>query len=163
MPFRHEAVGGWWEHFIIMRIRHNWKRMAIEELQARYGMSENMAEITWRRAYNKSLRLMRKNASSKDLNVTFELYASIFNRGVQIFNINFDEITPKVEIAKDFQNTDNLEKAFILKRFGHMSQKYSQVAKWLETYRRGKMSYDQLKEKIKKFKDTNREYLKSGS
>jgi hypothetical protein len=146
-----------------MKVRQNWKRMAIEELQARYGMSENMAEIMWRRAYKKALRLMRKNATTKDLNVTFELYASIFNRGVQLFKINFDDLTPKVEIAKEFQNVENLEKAFILKRFEHMAQKYSQVAKWLDMYRRGKMSYEQLKDKIKKFKDTNREYLKSGS
>jgi hypothetical protein len=82
---------------------------------------------------------------------------------VQLFKINFDDLTPKVEIAKEFQNVENLEKAFILKRFEHMAQKYSQVAKWLDMYRRGKMSYEQLKDKIKKFKDTNREYLKSGS
>lgn len=137
--------------------------MAIEELQGRYGMSENIAEIMWRRAYRKALRLMRKYASTKDLNVTFELYASIFNRGTQLFNINFEDITPKVDIAPEFQNVENLEKAFVLKRFEHMGQKYSQVAKWLDMYRRGKMSYEQLKDKIKKFKDTNREYLKSGS
>lgn len=154
-------MGGWWELIFMKRV--NWKKEGITELQYRYGFDRNMAELQWERAYHKALRQVRKGADTKELNVAREVYSSAFYRGTQLFDINFDDLTPSVKVADAFAQTDNIEKAFIEQRFGNMAKKYSEVDKLVKRYKSGKMSYDTFKEKIKQFKDTNREYQKSGS
>ena len=154
-------MGGWWELYFMKRV--NWRKLGIEELQFRYGFDKNVAEIMWERAYRKALRRIRKGADTKDLNIARELYSSIFYEGTQLFSVNFDDLTPSVKVADAFAQTENMEKAFILKRFENMAKKYSYVDKLLKLYEKGKISYDTLLEKIEQFKKTNKEYLKSGS
>lgn len=141
----------------------SWKKLGIEELQYRYGFDKNMAELQWNRAYRKALRQVRKGADTKELNVARELYSSSFYRGTQLFDVKFNDFTPNVSVAEEFTRTDNLEKAFIEERFKNMATKYSDVAKLLDRYKKGKISYNTFKERIREFKDTNREYQKSGS
>lgn len=147
----------------IIFMRKNWKQLGIEELQYRYGMEQNVAEHFWENAYRKALRRARKEGVTKDVNIAREVYSSTFYRGTQLFDIKFDDISPSVKIAEDFSQATDLEKAFIEKRFENMAIKYKDVRKILNSYKRGKISYQSFREQIKKFRDTNAEYQKSGS
>lgn len=143
--------------------RTNWKKLGIEELQYRYGFERNIAEHYWENAYRKALRCARKAGVTKNFNVSREVYASSFYQGSQLFNINFTSLSPSVNIASEFSSVDNLEKAFTEKRFENMAKKYKEVDKLLQRYKKGKISYATFRDKIKQFRDTNREYQKAGS
>ena len=143
--------------------RTNWKKLGIEELQYRYGFERNIAEHYWENAYRPALRRARKSGVTKNFDVSREVYASAFNQGSQLFNISFASISPSVNIASEFSNVENLEKAFTEKRFENMAKKYKEVDKLLQRYKKGKISYATFRDKIKQFRDTNREYQKAGS
>ena len=143
--------------------RTNWKKLGIEELQYRYGYERNIAEHYWENAYRQALRRARKSGVTKNFNVSQEVYASAFYQGSQLFNISFANVSPSVNIASEFNGVDNLEKAFTEKRFENMAKKYKEVDKLLQRYKKGKISYTTFRDKIKQFRDTNREYQKAGS
>ena len=141
----------------------NWKKLGIEELQYRYGFERNIAEHYWENAYRQALRRARKAGVTKNFNVSREVYASAFYQGSQLFNISFANVSPSVNIASEFSNVENLERAFTEKRFENMAKKYKEVDKLLQRYKKGKISYATFRDKIKQFRDTNREYQKAGS
>lgn len=143
--------------------RTNWKKLGIEELQYRYGFERNIAEHYWENAYRQALRRARKAGVTKNFNVSREVYASSFYQGSQLFSINFTSLSPSVNIASEFSSVVNLEKAFTEKRFENMAKKYKEVDKLLQRYKKGKISYATFRDKIKQFRDTNREYQKAGS
>ena len=143
--------------------RTNWKKLGIEELQYRYGYERNIAEHYWENAYRQALRRARKAGVTKNFNVSREVYASSFYQGSQLFNISFANVSPSVNIASEFSNVDNLERAFTEKRFENMAKKYKEVDKLLQRYKKGTRSYATFRDKIKQFMDTNREYQKAGS
>ena len=143
--------------------RRNWKKLGIEELQYRYGFERNIAEHYWENAYRQALRMARKAGVTTNFNVSREVYASAFYQGSQLFNISFANLSPSVNIASEFSNVENLEKAFTEKRFENMAKKYKEVDKLLQRYKKGKISYATFRDKIKQFRDTNREYQKAGS
>ena len=143
--------------------RTNWKKLGIEELQYRYGYERNIAEHYWENAYRQALRRARKSGVTKNFNVSREVYASAFYQGSQLFNISFANISPSVNIASEFNGVDNLERALTEKRFENMAKKYKEVDKLLQRYKKGKISYATFRDKIKQFRDTNREYQKAGS
>ena len=143
--------------------RTNWKKLGIEELQYRYGYERNIAEHYWENAYRQALRRARKAGVTTNFNVSREVYASAFYQGSQLFNISFANISPSVNIASEFSGVDNLERAFTEKRFENMAKKYKEVDKLLQRYKKGKISYATFRDKIKQFRDTNREYQKAGS
>lgn len=147
----------------IFIMRKNWRKLGIEELQYRYNMSKNMAETFWESAYRKSLRRARRQGVTANVNISREVYSSTFYRGTNLFDINFDEISPDVDISKEFTNVDNLESAFVTERFRNMGVKYEEVQELLNAYRKGEMSYSTFLDTIRKFKKTNREYLSSKS
>ena len=143
--------------------RTNWKKLGIEELQDRYGFERNIAEHYWENAYRQALRRARKAGVTTNFNVSREVYASAFYQGSQLFNISFANVSPSVNIASEFSSVDNLERAFTEKRFENMAKKYKEVDKLLQRYKKGKISYATFRDKIKQFRDTNREYQKAGS
>ena len=143
--------------------RTNWKKLGIEELQYRYGYERNIAEHYWENAYRQALRRARKAGVTTNFNVSREVYASAFYQGSQLFNISFANLSPSVNIASEFSNVENLERAFTEKRFENMAKKYKEVDKLLQRYKKGKISYATFRDKIKHFRDTNREYQKAGS
>ena len=142
--------------------KKNWSKLGIQELQARYGYSKQLAETLWERAYRKALRRARSSGVGTDFNVAREVYASTFYRGSQLFEVDVTEISPIVEIADEFKGQD-IEKAFTEKRFEHMAQKYTEVEEYLRQYKNGQISYKEFRERIKIFRDTNTEYQKAGS
>ena len=118
--------------------RTNWKKLGIEELQYRYGFERNIAEHYWENAYRQALRRARKSGVTKNFNVSREVYASAFYQGSQLFNISFASLSPSVNIASEFSNVDNLEKALTEKRFENMAKKYKEVDKLLQRSRKAK-------------------------
>ena len=143
--------------------RTNWKKLGIEELQYRYGFERNIAEHYWENAYRQALRRARNSGVTKNFNVSREVYASAFYQGSQLFNISFANVSPSVNIASEFSNVENLERAFTEKRFENMAKKYKDVDKLLQRYKKGTISYATFRDKIQQFRDTNREYQKAGS
>lgn len=143
--------------------KQNWRKLGIEELQARYGYDRNMAEKQWENAYRKALRRARKAGVGTDFNVAREVYSSTFYRGSQLFEIKFNDFSSNVNIAEEYANVDDLEKAFTERRFKNMATKYKDVNKWLNQYKRGRISYQTFRERVKNFRDTNLEYQRAGS
>lgn len=143
--------------------KQNWRKLGIEELQARYGYERNMAEKQWENAYRKALRRARKAGVGTDFNVAREVYSSTFYRGSQLFEIKFNDFSPNVSIAEEYANVDDLEKAFTERRFKNMATKYKDVNKWLNQYKRGRISYQTFRERVKTFRDSNLEYHRAGS
>lgn len=156
--FWNGLVGG---NYKIMK-KQNWKKLGIEELQVRYGYDKELANILWEREYRKALRTARKQGVGTDFNISREVYASTFFQGTQLFEVNVDDISPKVQITPEFQGQD-IERAFTTARFEHMAQKYEEVNTYLQAYRSGNISYKAFREKVKLFRDTNAEYQKAGS
>lgn len=143
-------------------MKQSWKSRGIEDLEIRYGLDRNMAETLWRRAYNQAYRRVKLKAHA-DINISREVYGSLFSQGTQLFDITLTDTSVGVQLAGRFQDIEELDRAFIEARFAKMSMKYKQVDKWVQRYKRGRMSKGALLDKVQKFKDTNREYLKAGS
>lgn len=142
--------------------RQNWKKLGIQELQVRYGYDKELANILWEREYRKALRTARREGVGTDFNISREVYASTFYRGSQLFEVQVDDFSPKVNIAPEFAGQD-IERAFTTARFEHMAQKYEEVNTYLQAYRSGQISYKEFRNKVKVFRDTNAEYQKAGS
>lgn len=144
-------------------MKQNWRRLGIEELEARYGMDRNVAEHVWENAYRRALRRARQRGVTKDFNVARELYSSVNYQGKQLFDIKVSDTGIDVQIASSYATVDDLSKAFTEDRFKNMAKKYKQVDKLLTQYKRGRISYQTFREKVKKFRDTNLEYQRAGS
>lgn len=144
-------------------MKQNWRRLGIEELEARYGMDRNVAEHAWENAYRRALRRARQRGVTKDFNVARELYSSVNYQGKQLFDVKVSDTGIDVQIASSYATVDDLAKAFTEDRFRNMAKKYKQVDKLLTQYKRGRISYQTFREGVKKFRDTNLEYQRAGS
>lgn len=153
---------GWLVGSLLIMTKKNWYKLGIQELQARYGYSKALAEVTWERAYRKALRRVRSAGVTSDINVAREVYASTFYRGSQLFEIDLEDLSPMVEVADEFAGQD-LAKAFTEKRFEHMAQKYAEIGNALEEYKQGSITYKKFRQIVKEFRDSNLEYQKAGS
>lgn len=144
-------------------MRQNWRKLGIEELQYRYGYEQNLAEKLWENAYRRALRRARQHGITKDFNVRRELYASMNYRGSQLFDVKVSDTRIDIRIASEYSGVDDLSKAFTEERFKNMAKKYKQVDKILKQYKRGRISYQTFRDKVKNFRDTNLEYQRAGS
>lgn len=147
--------------------RISWRKLGVERL-----ISQNTdnpvivanAEKIWENAYRQALRRVRK-AGVKDINISRELFISSFYRtDTALFKFDkgtsFD-VTNRIQINDKFR--EDTQKEFIKARFKGMSESYEEVNEIVNAYIDDTISYEEFREKIDEFRETDEDYLKSGS
>lgn len=147
-----------------MAKRVSWRKLGIDRIisqniEQNPLIATNASKI-WENAYRQALRRARK-AGIKDINISRELFVSSFYKTESaLFKFNegtsFAEVN-RIQIADKFK--EDTQKEFIKARFAGMAETYPKVNEILDRYLEGDISYDEFRDKIKEFRETDTEYL----
>ena len=152
-----------------MAKRVSWRKLGIDRIisqniEQNPLIAANAGKI-WENAYRQALRRARK-AGIKDINISRELFVSSFyNTESALFEFSegtsFAEVN-RIQIADKFK--EDTQKEFIKARFAGMAESYAKVNDLLDGYLDGDISYEEFRDKIDEFRETDAEYLiRSGS
>lgn len=152
-----------------MAKRVSWRKLGIDRIisqniEQNPLIAANAGKI-WENAYRQALRRARK-AGIKDINISRELFVSSFYKTESAL-FEFSEGTSFTEVNR-IQITDKFkedtQKEFIKARFTGMAESYDKVNDILYDYVEGNISYEEFRDKIDEFRETDAEYLiRSGS
>lgn len=144
--------------------RISWRKLGIDRIisqniEKNPLVAANAAKI-WENAYRQALRRARK-AGVQDINISRELFVSSFYKtesGLFRFSegTTFAEVN-RIQIADKFK--EDAQKELIKARFAGMADAYPKVNEILDDYLSGNISYDEFRDKIKEFRETDAEYL----
>ena len=147
-----------------MAKRVSWRKLGIERIisqniEQNPLIATNASKI-WENAYRQALRRARK-AGIKDINISRELFVSSFYKTESALfkfseGTSFSEVN-RIQIADKFK--DDTQKEFIKARFSGMAETYPKVNEILDGYLEGDISYEEFRDKIKEFRETDAEYL----
>ena len=147
-----------------MAKRVSWRKLGIERIisqniEQNPLIATNASKI-WENAYRQALRRARK-AGIKDINISRELFVSSFYKTESALfefseGTSFAEVN-RIQIADKFK--DDTQKEFIKARFSGMAETYPKVNEILGGYLDGDISYEEFRDKIKEFRETDAEYL----
>ena len=152
-----------------MAKRVSWRKLGIDRIisqniEQNPLIAANAGKI-WENAYRQALRRARK-AGIKDINISRELFVSSFYKTESALfefseGTSFAEVN-RIQIADKFK--EDTQKEFIKARFAGMAESYSKVNELLDGYLGGDISYEEFRDKIDEFRETDAEYLiRSGS
>lgn len=152
-----------------MAKRVSWRKLGIDRIisqniEQNPLIAANAGKI-WENAYRQALRRARK-AGIKDINISRELFVSSFyNTESALFEFSegtsFAEVN-RIQIADKFK--EDTQKEFIKARFAGMAESYAKVNELLDGYLDGDISYEEFRDKIDEFRETDAQYLiRSGS
>ena len=152
-----------------MAKRVSWRKLGIDSIislniEQNPLIAANAGKI-WENAYRQALRRARK-AGIKDINISRELFVSSFYKTESALfefseGTSFAEVN-RIQIADKFK--DDTQKEFIKARFSGMAETYPKVNEILDGYLEGDISYEEFRDKIDEFRETDAEYLiRSGS
>ena len=152
-----------------MAKRVSWRKLGIDRIisqniEQNPLIAANAGKI-WENAYRQALRRARK-AGIKDINISRELFVSSFYKTESALfefseGTSFAEVN-RIQIADKFK--EDTQKEFIKARFAGMAESYSKVNELLDGYLYGDISYEEFRDKIDEFRETDAEYLiRSGS
>ena len=147
-----------------MAKRVSWRKLGIDRIisqniEQNPLIAANAGKI-WENAYRQALRRARK-AGIKDINISRELFVSSFyNTESALFEFSegtsFAEVN-RIQIADKFK--EDTQKEFIKARFAGMAESYAKVNELLDGYLGGDISYEEFRDKIEEFRETDAEYL----
>lgn len=149
--------------------RISWRKLGIDRIisqniEQNPLIAANAGKI-WENAYRQALRRARK-AGIKDINISRELFVSSFYKTESALfefseGTSFAEVN-RIQIADKFK--EDTQKEFIKARFAGMAESYPKVNEILDGYLEGDISYEEFRDKIDEFRETDAEYLiRSGS
>ena len=152
-----------------MAKRVSWRKLGIDRIisqniEQNPLIAANAGKI-WENAYRQALRRARK-AGIKDINISRELFVSSFYKTESALfefseGTSFAEVN-RIQIADKFK--EDTQKEFIKARFAGMAESYPKVNEILDGYLEGNISYEEFRDKIDEFRETDAEYLiRSGS
>lgn len=152
-----------------MAKRVSWRKLGIDRIisqniEQNPLIAANAGKI-WENAYRQALRRARK-AGIKDINISRELFVSSFYKTESALfefseGTSFVEVN-RIQIADKFK--EDTQREFIKARFAGMAQMYDKVNDILDGYLEGDISYEEFRDKIDEFRETDAEYLtRSGS
>lgn len=152
-----------------MAKRVSWRKLGIDRIisqniEQNPLIAANAGKI-WENAYRQALRRARK-AGIKDINISRELFVSSFYKTESALfefseGTSFAEVN-RIQIADKFK--EDTQKEFIKARFAGMAESYAKVNDLLDGYLDGDISYEEFRDKIDEFRETDAEYLiRSGS
>ena len=144
--------------------RISWRKLGIDRIisqniEQNPLIAANAGKI-WENAYRQALRRARK-AGIKDINISRELFVSSFYKtesGLFRFSegTTFAEVN-RIQIADKY--AEDAQKELIKARFAGMAAAYPKVNDILDDYLSGNISYEEFRDKIKEFRETDAEYL----
>lgn len=152
-----------------MAKRVSWRKLGIDRIisqniEQNPLIAANAGKI-WENAYRQALRRARK-AGIKDINISRELFVSSFYKTESaLFEFSegtyFAEVN-RIQIVDKFK--EDAQKKFIKARFAGMAEWYDKVNDILNDYVEDNISYEEFRDKIDEFRETDAEYLiRSGS
>lgn len=152
-----------------MAKRVSWRKLGIDRIisqniEQNPLIAANAGKI-WENAYRQALRRARK-AGIKDINISRELFVSSFYKTESALfefseGTSFAEVN-RIQIADKFK--EDTQKEFIKARFAGMAESYAKVNEFLDGYLDGDISYEEFRDKMDEFRETDAEYLiRSGS
>lgn len=152
-----------------MAKRVSWRKLGVDRIisqniEQNPLIAANAGKI-WENAYRQALRRARK-AGIKDINISRELFVSSFYKTESALfefseGTSFAEVN-HIQIADKFK--DDVQREFIKARFTGMAETYPKVNEILDGYLEGNISYNEFRDKINEFRETDAEYLiRSGS
>ena len=139
----------------------NFRNRAISRLQEDLGMTKEASISYYNRIYRNALK--QTGGHQKELNVTREVFASMFYETASTFQIGPNQTITLNPIIK---NTADISKGIAFARMDNFFNKYSddkQLQNIKQAYENGKISKKEFNEKIKEWKATTHKYLISGS
>ena len=144
--------------------RISWRKLGIDRIisqniEQNPLIAANAAKI-WENAYRQALRRSRK-AGVQNINISRELFVSSFYKtesGLFTFSegTTFAEVN-RIQIADKYK--EDAQKELIKARFAGMADAYPKVNDILDNYLEGDISYEDFRDKIKEFRETDAEYL----
>ena len=147
-----------------MAKRVSWRKLGIDRIISQ-NIGQNPLIATnaskiWENAYRQALRRARK-AGIKNINISRELFVSSFYKTESALfefseGTSFAEVN-RIQIADKFK--EDTQKEFIKARFSGMAETYPKVNEILDGYLEGGISYEEFRDKIKEFRETDAEYL----
>lgn len=147
--------------------RISWRKLGIERIISQNTNNPlivaNASKI-WENAYRQALRRVRK-AGVQDINISRELFISSFYRTENAL-FKFEDgtefgVTNRIQINDKFR--EDTQREFIRSRFKGMAETYQEVDELVNSYADGDISYEEFRDKIEEFRETDEDYLKSGS
>lgn len=144
--------------------RISWRKLGIDRIisqniEQNPLVAANAAKI-WENAYRQALRRARK-AGVQDINISRELFVSSFYK-TESGLFRFSEGTTFAEVNRiqiQDKYAEDAQKELIKARFAGMAEAYSKVNEILDDYVSGNISYEEFRDKIKVFRETDAEYL----
>lgn len=147
--------------------RISWRKLGIERIISQNTNNPLIvanAPKIWENAYRQALRRVRK-AGVQDINISRELFISSFYRTENAL-FKFEDgtefgVTNRIQINDKFR--EDTQREFIRSRFKGMAETYQKVDELVNSYADGDISYEEFRDKIEEFRETDEDYLKSGS
>lgn len=147
--------------------RISWRKLGIERIISQNTNNPLIvanAPKIWENAYRQALRRVRK-AGVQDINISRELFISSFYRTENAL-FKFEDgtefgVTNRIQINDKFR--EDTQREFIRSRFKGMAETYQEVDELVNSYADGDISYEEFRDKIEEFRETDEDYLKSGS
>lgn len=144
--------------------RISWRKLGIDRIisqniEQNPLVAANAAKI-WENAYRQALRRARK-AGVQDINISRELFVSSFYK-TESGLFRFSEGTTFAEVNRiqiQDKYAEDAQKELIKARFAGMADAYPKVNEILDDYLSGNISYEDFRDKIKEFRETDAEYL----
>lgn len=144
--------------------RISWRKLGIDRIisqniEQNPLVAANAAKI-WENAYRQALRRARK-AGVQDINISRELFVSSFYK-TESGLFRFSEGTTFAEVNRiqiQDKYAEDAQKELIKARFAGMAAAYDKVNDILDDYVSGNISYEEFRDKIKEFRETDAEYL----
>lgn len=143
--------------------RINWKQKAINKLTDPdvIGMTHDEAVTYYNRVYRNALKAI--GGKQKDFKVSREVYATLFYRGTNVFQLGYNQSITLNPIITD---TTDVKKDVTMARMEAFFDKYKDSKYIKETkqlYESGEIDQKEFNERIKYFKNYNPKFLISGS
>lgn len=144
--------------------RISWRKLGIDRIisqniEQNPLVAANAAKI-WENAYRQALRRARK-VGVQDINISRELFVSSFYK-TESGLFRFSEGTTFAEVNRiqiQDKYAEDAQKELIKARFAGMADAYPKVNEILDDYLSGNISYEEFRDKIKEFRETDAEYL----
>lgn len=144
--------------------RISWRKLGIDRIisqniEKNPLVAANAAKI-WENAYRQALRRARK-AGVQDINISRELFVSSFYK-TESGLFRFSEGTTFAEVNRiqiQDKYAEDAQKELIKARFAGMADAFPKVNEILDDYLSGNISYEDFRDKIKEFRETDAEYL----
>lgn len=136
---------------------NKWQEKAIKSL-----VNKGYDTLTASRLYERAYKRLSYSVLSKGFDRDFETYMSLVSETNFIrFDIKHNRLY-YVDSGEDVSSLD-FEKRYTVDRLSAFAKKYSTIEDYINMYKNGDITLNELNELIKRFKKENQEYHKEGS